>query len=124
MDNSTEEMEALLKNETWILVPLPEGKKMVGCKWVFSIKHKADGSIERYKARLVAKGHTQTYNIDYQESFSPVANLNIIRVVLSLAANLDWPLHQFDVKNAFLHSDFKEEVCMNVPPETAKTKIV
>lgn len=124
MDNSTEEMEALLKNETWILVPLPKGKKMVGCKWVFSIKHKADGSIERYKARLVAKGHTQTYNIDYQESFSPVANLNIIRVVLSLAANLDWPLHQFDVKNAFLHSDRKEEVCMNVPPETAKTKIV
>jgi hypothetical protein len=64
-----EEMEALLKNDTWTLVPLPEGKKAVGCKWVFSIKHKADGSIERYKARLVAKGYTQTYGVDYQETF-------------------------------------------------------
>jgi hypothetical protein len=60
-----EEMEALLKNDTWTLVPLPEGNKAVGCKWVFSIKHKADGSVERYKARLVAKGYTQTYGVDY-----------------------------------------------------------
>ena len=60
-----EEMTALQKNQTWMLVPLPEGKSKVGCKWVFSIKHKADGSVERYKARLVAKGYTQTYGIDY-----------------------------------------------------------
>jgi hypothetical protein len=111
-----EEMEALLKNETWTLVHLPKGKKTVGCKWVFSIKHKADGSIDRYKARLVAKGYTQTYGIDYQETFSPVAKLNTVRVLLSLAANLDWPLHQFDVKNAFLHGDLEEEVYMDVPP--------
>jgi len=111
-----EEMEALNRNRTWDLVPLPAGKKTVGCKWVFSIKHKADGSIERYKARLVAKGYTQTYGIDYQETFSPVAKLNTVRVLLSVAANLDWPLHQFDVKNAFLHGDLKEEVYMDIPP--------
>jgi len=118
-----EEMEALLKNETWTLVPLPKGKKTVGCKWVFSIKHKADGSIDRYKARLVAKGYTQTYGIDYQETFSPVAKLNTVRVLLSLAVNRDWQLHQFDVKNAFLHGDLEEEVYMDVPPGyTAKSE--
>ena len=61
-----EEMKALQKNDTWVLVPLPKGKKTVGCRWVFSVKHKADGSVERYKARLVAKGYTQTYGVDYQ----------------------------------------------------------
>ena len=110
------EMEALEKNRTWKLVEPPKDKKPVGCRWVFTVKHKAAGTIERYKARLVAKGYTQTYGVDYQETFSPVAKLDTIRVLLSLAANLDWPLHQFDVKNAFLHGDLEEEIYMELPP--------
>ncbi|EOY08714.1 Cysteine-rich RLK (RECEPTOR-like protein kinase) 8, putative [Theobroma cacao] len=87
-----EEMKALVKNETWELVTPPLGKKPVGCKWVFIVKHKADGSVERYKAKLVAKGFTQTYGVDYQETFALVAKMNTIRIMLSCAANLDWDL--------------------------------
>jgi hypothetical protein len=96
-------MEALHKNKTWDLVKLPNEKKVVGCKRAFTIKHKAGGSVERYKAKLVAKSFTQTYGIDSKETFTPVAKMNSIRVVLSIAANLNWLLHQFDVKNAFIH---------------------
>ena len=107
-------MTALQKNSTWTLVQLPKGKRTVGCKWVFSIKHKVDRSIERYKARLVAKGYTQIHGIDYQETFSPITKLNTVRVLLSFAAYLDWPLHQFDMKNVFLHGDLEEEVYMDI----------
>ena len=78
-----------MKNKTWNLEPLPRGKTIVGCKWVFSIKYKADGSIERYMARLMAKRYTQIYGVDYQETFSPIVKLNITRVLLPLTTNLD-----------------------------------
>jgi hypothetical protein len=91
------------------------GKRTVGCKWVLTVKYNSDGSVERYKANLVAKGFTQTYGMDYSETFAPVAKLNTIRILLSLAANLDWPLHQLDVKNVFLNGDL-EEVSMDGPP--------
>ncbi|WVZ21045.1 hypothetical protein V8G54_008367 [Vigna mungo] len=111
-----EEMKALQQNETWELVDCPPGKKPVGCRWIYAIKYKADGTIERLKARLVAKGYTQTYGVDYTEIFAPVAKLNTVRVLLSLAVNLDWPLQQFDVKNTFLHGELSEEVYMELPP--------
>ena len=105
-----DEMTALVGNQTWELVNLPSGKKPVGCRWVYTIKCNSDGSIERYKARLVAKGYTQTYGIDYQETFAPVAKMNTIRVLISLAVNLDWELLQYDIKNAFLDGELKEEI--------------
>ena len=107
-----DEIRALESNGTWTLTKLPYGKKPVGCKWIFTVKYKADGSIERFKGKLVAKGFTQSYGIDYQETFAPVYKLNTIWVLLSLAVNQDWPLHQLDVKNAFLNGDLEEEVYM------------
>ena len=100
-----EELAALEKNKTWDLVPLPIGKKVVGCKWVFTVKQNPDGKVERYKARLVAKGYCQTYGIDYDETFAPVAKMSTVRTLISCAVVYDWPLYQLDIKNAFLHGD-------------------
>ena len=87
-----DEMNALIRNGTWKIVILPKDKKPVGCKWVFTIKYNSDGLVERYKARLVAKGYTQEYGIDCEETFEVVAKMNIVRVLISLAANFKWDL--------------------------------
>src|SRR3954470_22331379 len=97
----SEELEAFRKTNTWELVPLPPGVRPVSCKWIYKVKTKADGSVDRYKARLVARGFTQEYGIDYEETFAPVAKMTSIRTIIASAAALKWPLYQMDVKNAF-----------------------
>ena len=82
-------MAVLEKNATWELVPLPKGKKTLGRRWVFTVKHKADETIERFKARLVATGYTQSYEIDYKDTFALVVKLNTVIVLLSLVVNRD-----------------------------------
>jgi hypothetical protein len=81
-----EEMVALDANATWELVALPEDKKGIGCKWVYKVKHNADGSVSRYKARLVAKSYAQTYGIDYEETYGPIAKMTIVRTIITMAA--------------------------------------
>lgn len=103
-----DEIDALKKNGTWEKCYLPKGKQVVGWRWVFSIKYQDDGTIERFKARLVAKGYTQTYDINYTETFSPVVKIDTIMILFSIAVNKGWPLHQFDVKNTFLHGEIRE----------------
>ena len=104
------EIDALAKNSTWTLVDLPTGRKAVKSKWVF--KRKADG---RFRARLVAKGFTQVHGIDYDETFSPVARFESLRLLLALAALADWEIHQMDVKSAFLNGLLDEEIYMEQP---------
>ena len=111
-----EEIKALEKNGTWELTKLPLRKSTVECKWIFNVKYKVDGNIDIYKAGLVAKGFMQTYGVDYQETFAPVAKLNTVQVLHSIAVNNDWPLYQLDVKNAFLNGGLNEEVYMDIPP--------
>ncbi|KAA0050650.1 Cysteine-rich RLK (receptor-like protein kinase) 8 [Cucumis melo var. makuwa] len=113
-----EEMKALEKNRTWEICALDgtlDRHKYKADGTLDRHKYKADGTLDRHKARLVAKGFTQTYDIDYSETFSSVAKLKTVRVLLSVAVNKDWPLYQLDVKNAFLNGDLVEEVYMSPP---------
>uniref|UniRef100_A0A2N9HTF5 Reverse transcriptase Ty1/copia-type domain-containing protein n=1 Tax=Fagus sylvatica TaxID=28930 RepID=A0A2N9HTF5_FAGSY len=111
-----DELDALHKTHTWDMTTLPPSKSTVGCKWVYKIKTRADGSVERYKTHLVAKGFTQEYDIDYEETFALIACLTFVRSLLAVAAVRQWPLFQIDVKNAFLNSDILEEIYMQPPP--------
>ncbi|KAJ0829337.1 putative RNA-directed DNA polymerase [Helianthus annuus] len=110
-----EELEAIIKNNTWQLVTLPEGKNVVGLKWLFKTKIGADGELIKHKARLVAKGYSQKYGIDYEETFAPVARFETIRLVIAIAALRGWILHQLDVKSAFLNGDLEEEIYVEQP---------
>lgn len=116
------ELEALERNGTWILVDLPAHVKPIGSKWVYKVKHRADGTVERYKARLVAKGYNQIEGLDFFDTFSPVAKLTTVRALLAIASIHKWFLHQLDVNNTFLHGDLSEDVYMTVPQGIACTK--
>uniref|UniRef100_A0A2N9IBU1 Reverse transcriptase Ty1/copia-type domain-containing protein n=1 Tax=Fagus sylvatica TaxID=28930 RepID=A0A2N9IBU1_FAGSY len=110
-----EEFDALQLNGTWSLTPRPPNKNVIRNKWVYKLKQKSDGSIDRYKARLVAKGFEQKDGIDYTETFSPMVKPTTICVVLTLAGHFGWPIRQLDVSNAFLHGSLAEEVFMEQP---------
>ena len=109
------EYNSLIENKTWRLVELPPGRKVVGCKWVFKLKHSCDDTVERFKARLVAKGYTQKYGIDYDETFSPVVRFSSIRCLLAFAVQNDFLIHQMDVETAFLNGKLDEEIYMQQP---------
>jgi hypothetical protein len=109
------EYHAQLKNGTWDLVPPKQGINLIDSRWVYKIKRKADGSVDRFKARLVAKGFKQQYGVDYLETYSPIVKPTTVRVLLSLAVSKGWHLHQIDIQNAFLHGYLEEEVYMRQP---------
>ena len=110
-----DELHAMEDNHTWLVVSLPPGNNVVGCKWVFTMKYKADGTVEQRKSRLVAKGYTQQEGVDYTDMCSPVAKLASVKLLLGLAAVKGLKLSQMDVSNAFLHSDLDEEIYMSLP---------
>jgi hypothetical protein len=110
-----EEYNSLIKNETWDLVPLPSGRKLVRCRWVYRTKSIAYGQINRYKARLVTKGFQQVHGIDYDENFAPVANMDSIRLALAIVTTKGWEVHQMDMKNAIFHGDLSEDIYMEQP---------
>ena len=110
-----QEMESMYSNKVWELVEAPNGVKPIGCKWIYKRKRGVDGRVETFKVRLVAKGFTQKEGIDYEETFSPVAMLKSIRILLSIAAVLDYEIWQMDVKTAFLNGHLEENIYMQQP---------
>ena len=110
-----EEFHSLQKNDTWELVILPLGRKLVKCKWIFKTKFVFDGSPMKYKARLVAKGFSQVQGIDYNDTFAPVAKMDSIRLVLAIASSKQWEVHHMDGKSEFIPGYIKEEIYMQHP---------
>ena len=109
------EIDALERNLTWKLVDLHPAKTPIGCKWVYHIKYKPNGSIDIYKAPLVANGFIQVEGVDYMNTFSPMAKMTTLQALHAIVAAEAWFLYQLDVDNAFLHGTLHEEVYMCLP---------
>ena len=105
-----EEDDFIVRNSAWEIVPRPEGKSVVGSRWIYKVKQAADRSVEKYKARFVARGFSQIEGIDYEETFAPVARYYSIQTILALSAQMGWHIHQMDVKTAFLNRVIEEEL--------------
>ena len=114
-DAMNQEMQSMYSNFIWKLVDPPEDVRPIGCKWIFKRKRGIDGKVETFKARLVAKGYTQKEGVDYEETFSPVAMLNSIRILLSIVACLDYEIWQMAVTMAFLNGYLEESIYMMQP---------
>nr|GFB99815.1 hypothetical protein [Tanacetum cinerariifolium] len=110
-------LQALEANKTWTITSLPPGKVSIGHKWVYRIKCKADGTLDKYKARLIAKGFTQKEGIDYHDTFAPVAKMVTVRAMLAIVIHNNWYIAQLDANNAFLHGDLTKEVYMTIPQD-------
>jgi len=115
VEEMMEEYQSIMKNDVWDIVPKPEGKSVVSSKWIYKIKHATDRSIEKYKERFVARGFSQKEEIDYEETFAPIAPYTSIRDIMALPSMMKWDLHQMDVKTGFLNGVFEEEVYIERP---------
>ncbi|GJR34590.1 ribonuclease H-like domain-containing protein [Tanacetum coccineum] len=109
------EIEALTRNSTWTLTDLPIGRKTIDNKWLYKIKYKASGQVDKYKARVVAKGFSQREGIDFDETFSPMVKMVTVRCLICIAISNDWPLFQLDVNNDFLYGDLNEDIYISLP---------
>jgi len=110
-----EEIESIEKNQTWDLVDIPKEKDVISVNWVYKTKHDAEGNTQKHKARLVAWGFTQQPEIDFNETFAPVARMDTVRSVLAMVAHNHWSVHQMDVKSTFLNGELEEEVYVEQP---------
>jgi hypothetical protein len=110
-----EELLIIQKNNTWTLVDRPEGRKVIRVKWIYRTKLNADNSINKHKARLVVKGYAQIFGVDYSDTFTLVARLDTIRLLLAISAQKGWKVFQLDVKSAFLNEVLQEEIYVEQP---------
>jgi hypothetical protein len=114
-DATAEEYASIMKNDVWEVVPWPEGKPLIDSKWIYKIKHAANGSVEKFKTWFVAKGFSQKERIDYDETFALVVGYTLIRALISIAAKMGWKIHQMVVKTTFLNGIIEEEVYIEQP---------